>query len=234
MRSSFRSSTGFTLIELLISTVILASIILLAVLSYSTFLNTWESKRLSDSDALIKYRAHTLLRDAMESAYDYYVTDSRNQRFGVYYPYFKGEVDGLEFVTLSSAFRKGSPAAARIRVIKDDDGETGDLVYEEASLESTYIRFNDSKPEYKEQIVPYKDVQNVKIRYYGLEEMKWSESLDRFEPINAWQDSFQGKDKKAIPEMIEFSLTTTEGEIKLRFPVKARNVFKQGFFQSDV
>lgn len=233
MLSSFRSNTGFTLIELLISTVILASIILLAVLSYSTFLNTWESKRLTDSDALAEYRSHLLLRYALESAYDYFVTDPANERLGVYYPYFKGYPDRLEFVTLSSVFCKGSPAAARLRTLRDENEEVQRLVYEEAPLDNIYIRYNDLDPEYKEQMVSYKDVKNVRFRYYGVEEMRWNDRLDDLEEIYGWQETYQGKEKKGLPEMIELLLTTEEGDTRLAFSVKGENIYKEYFHLSE-
>ena len=233
MRSSCGGDSGFTLIELLISTLILASIVLLAVLSYSTFLNTWESKRLTDLDALDEYRSHVLLRYALESAYDYFVTDPTNERLGVYYPYFKGYPDRLEFVTLSSVFFKGSPAAARMRIIKDDNGEIQKLVYEEAPLDRIYIRYNDFEPEYIEQMLPYRDLKNVNIRYYGLEEIRWNERLDNLEKIYGWQEGYQGEEKKDIPEMIELLLTTAEGDTRLAFSVKGRNIYKKSFYQPE-
>ena len=233
MRSSATGNTGFTLIELLISTVILASIILLAVLSYSTFLNTWESKRLTDSDALGEYRSHLLLRYALESTYDYFVTDPENERLGIYYPYFKGYADRLEFVTLSSVFCKGSPAAARIRVLRDENEEAQRLVYEEAPLESIYIRYNNFEPEYTEQMVSYKDLNNVRFKYYGVEEMRWNPRLDNLEEIYGWQETYQGKEKKGIPEKIELLLTTEEGDTRLAFSVKGENIYKEYFYFSE-
>jgi hypothetical protein len=233
MQSSFRGNTGLTLIELLISTVILASIILLAVLSYATFLNTWESKRLTDSDALDEYRSHLLLRYALESAYDYFVTDPANEKIGVYYPYFRGYSDRLEFVTLSSVFCRGSPAAARIRIVEDDQEEDRKLVYEEASLNSTYLRYNDFEPEYKDTMVPYKDLKSIGIKYFGLKERKWDSRLEDFQNIYGWQERYEGKKKRDIPEMIELLLTTEEGDRRLVFSVKGRNLYKEFFYPPE-
>ena len=107
---------GFTLIEVLISSMVLAVIIYLGTLSYSMFLSMWGERRLLDTKAVNKYRSHMLLRSSLESVYDYYVTDRANERLGLYYPFFKGEKDEMEFVTLSSVFKKGFPAAARLRI----------------------------------------------------------------------------------------------------------------------
>jgi prepilin-type N-terminal cleavage/methylation domain-containing protein len=233
MPSHRSGNTGFTLIELLISTLILASIILLAILSYSSFLNAWESKRLTDSDALAEYRSHLLLRYAVESAYDYFVTDPANERLGIYYPYFKGYPDRLEFVTLSSVFCKGSPAAARMRVLRDENEEVQRLVYEEAPLDGIYIRYNDTDPDYKEQMVSYKDLKNVRFRYYGVEEIRWNHRLDNLEEIYGWQETYQGKEKKGLPEMIELLLTTEQGDTRLAFSVKGGNIYKDYFRLSE-
>ena len=65
--TELRNPKGFTLIEVLISTMVLAVIIYLATLSYSMFLNTWGERRLSDTNAINKYRSHMLLRSSLVS-----------------------------------------------------------------------------------------------------------------------------------------------------------------------
>lgn len=225
-------STGFTLIEVLIATMVLSALIYLAMLSYSMFLNVWEEKRLTDTSAINDYRSHILVRSALESIYDYYVTDPANEKTGRYYPFFKGEGDRLEFVTLSSVFNKGLPAVARLRLERQDtaDGEYYKVIYEEMPLDQTYIKYADVKPEYSHAMVVYTDVKKINIRYYGEWEIRWVPERDDFETVYRWQKTFHGEERNTIPEAIELTLNTRTTETTLFFPVIANNVYKRAFF----
>lgn len=225
-------SAGFTLIETLIATLILSAVIYLAVLSYSIFLDVWGQKRLSDTSAIDAYRSHTLIRSAIESIYDYYVTDPANEKKGLHYPYFKGGRDALEFVTLSSVFKKGVPAAARIRLNNQHAGDENyrTIIYEEVPLDKTYIKYAGDNLKYSRLMAVYTGVKKIHIRYYGVWETKWMPEKDDFETIYKWQETFDGKKKNAVPEIIEMTLTTNNGDKTLLFTVRGNNVYKRGFF----
>lgn len=225
-------NAGFTLIEVLIATMVLSAVVYLAMLSYSMFLNVWEEKRLTDTSAINGYRSHILVRAALESIYDYYVTDPANEKAGRYYPFFKGEKDTLEFVTLSSVFSKEVPAVARLRLERQDTavGESCKVIYEEALLDQTYIKYVDFQPEYSHAMVVYADVKKINIRYYGEWETRWVPDRDAFETLYRWQDTFQGEERNTIPEAVELTLDTGAAETTLLFPVRANNVYKKAFF----
>ena len=232
VRLGNRNAKGFTLIEVLIATMVLSAVVYLATISCSMFLNVWEKKRLTDTSAINAYRSHILVRSALESIYDYYVTDPANEKAGRYYPFFNGEGDMLEFVTLSSVFKKGVPAAARIRL---DNQPAGDenyraIVYEEAPLDNAYIKYSGDNLKYSRLMTVYTGVKKINIRYYGIWETKWMPEKDGFETIYKWQKTFDGKKKNAVPEIIEMTLITDNGDKALLFPVRGNNVYKRGFF----
>lgn len=225
-------SAGFTLIEVLIATMVLSAVVYLATLSYSMFLNVWEEKRLTDTSAINGYRSHILVRSALESIYDYYVTDPANEKKGLHYPYFKGGRDTLEFVTLSSVFKKGVPAAARIRLKDQDNGDEKyrAIVYEEAPLDNAYIKYYSDNLKYSRLMAVYTGIKKINIRYYGVWETKWMPEKHDFETIYKWQETFDGKKKNAVPEIIEMTLITDNGDKTLFFTVRGNNVYKRGFF----
>ena len=225
-------NAGFSLIEVLIATMILSALVYLATLSYSMFLNVWEQKKLTDTKAINDYRSHILFRSALESIYDYYVTDKANERIGRYYPFFRGERDKFEFVTLSSVFSKGLPAVARLRLERQDmaTGKYYNVIYEETPLDQTYIKYADVKSEYSHAMVVYTEVKKINIRYYGEWETRWVPERDNFETVYKWQDTFDGAERNTIPETIELTISAEEGETTLLFQVKAKNVFKRAFF----
>ncbi len=225
-------NAGFSLIEVLIATMILSALVYLATLSYSMFLNVWEQKKLTDTSAINDYRSHILFRSALESIYDYYVTDKANERIGRYYPFFRGERDKFEFVTLSSVFSKGAPASACLRLKRIDAtaGKYYNIIYEETPLDRMYIKYADDRPQYSHAMVIYPQVEKINIRYYGEWETRWVPERDNFETVYKWQDTFDGAERNTIPETIELTISAEEGETTLLFQVKAKNVFKRAFF----
>ena len=232
--TELRNPKGFTLIEVLISTMVLAVIIYLATLSYSMFLNTWGERRLSDTNAINKYRSHMLLRSSLESAYDYYVTDPANERISLYYPFFKGESDTMEFVTISSVFKKGFPAVARLRITKEDDGSAGSqrLVYEETPLDRVYIKYHDFQTEFTDSMVLDNHVKQFRIRYFGPWIRRRPDGKG-FVTSYKWHDTFLGKEKETVPDKIEITLTSRGGNETFLYSVMGKNIFKQAFFRRE-
>lgn len=225
-------SAGFTLLEVLIATMVLSAVVYLTALSYSMFLNVWANRKLTDTNALNDYRSHILLRFSLESIYDYYVTDPINERTGHYYPYFKGEQDMLEFVTLFSVFSQGTPAVARLRLepLGTDPAGRYKVIYEEASLDRTYLKYANSPPRYSRMMVVYPDVKKIAIRYYGEWEKRVVPGREDLETIYKWQSSFDGEKRNSLPEIIEFTVSTMAEDTTLVFEVRANNVFKRDFF----
>ena len=226
------NTAGFTLVEVLISTMILGMVIYLAMLSYSMFLDRWQKKKLSHTSIINDYRAHILVRSALESMYDYYVTDPANERTGRHYPFFKGKRDSLEFITLSSVFKKGVPALARLRMEQQGKtaGEDYQVIYEETPMDKTYIKYADATPKYRRSLVVYSGVKKIAIRYYGELEIKWIPEHENFEPVYGWRENFSGKKRNTIPNLIELTLKTETAETTILFPVRANNAFKRSFF----
>ncbi len=225
------SRRGFTLIEVLISSFVLAMMVTMAVMSYSFFLRTWQSRKLSDNSLLYEYRNSILVHYAMESIYDYFVTDHTNERRGRFYPFFRGERDQLHCVTLSSVFRRGLPAIACLRLAKIPGSSLYNLVYEEAPLDTVYLRYNNRLPEYRFSLVLFNEVQKVNIRYYGITEVRWIEKISAYHRIRKWKPTFSGRDINGIPEKIEIIVTIHGSDIHLVYPVRGRNNTKTTYFQ---
>jgi prepilin-type N-terminal cleavage/methylation domain-containing protein len=225
--------TGFTLLEVLIATALLSVVIFLTTLSYSMILDVWAQKKIVGQNTLTNYRSHLLVRFALESVYDYYVTDPMNETKGLYYPLFRGERDMLEFVTLSAVFSKGVPAVARVRLAKQAGNapEHYQLLYEEAPLDSTYVRYRDALPPYRRSLVIYPKVEQFSMRYFGEWEARWVREREDFEMVSKWQDTFSGEEKQTIPEIIELTVRTAEEETTLVYQVRANNIHKRSFFQ---
>lgn len=224
---------GFTLIEVLVTGMILSVLVSLSFFAMTLYLNELKYARLSDTSAIQEFRRQRLLQAAVESAWEYFITDPANERIGKYYPYFKGTSDSIAFITTSPVFAKNSTAAVRIRLI-DDKGETGSkVVYEEASLDKYYIRYYKDEIKYHHTLnvsLPEKD---LRFRFYGFWERRFLPGDEFGEEVLRWQGNFDGRDRQAVPEIIEIVMQSDSEEALYSFVVKARNKSKGAFYFRD-
>jgi len=232
-----KKNSGFTLIEVLVATIILASLVYLSTLSYSLFLRIWQQGGAKANVAVERYRTDSLLRSSLDSIYDYYVTDPANEKAGFYYPFFKGGPDEVEFVTLSSVFRKGWPAVARLRMREVQEREQShyQVVYEETPLQDSYVKYNDFSQGYQHTMIVYDNVKNFRLRYFGEWEPEHVFGKATAPPVimYKWQDSFYGRKTGAIPRQIDLAVTIGDDHEMLHYRVMAENVFKRSFFTRE-
>ena len=222
MNPVLADNQGFTLIEMLITGLILSIIVSLCFFPITLYLNEWEQNRLGNTAVVEQYRQNHLVADAVESAWEYYITDPYNERMDVYYPYFKGDEKSVAFVTTSPVFSDKSDAAARLR-LEDSKDNTGNqlLIYEEAPLETFFIRYHDDNIDYPYSFRFPLNGNNFRMRYYGLIELRFMPLLEDFEEILGWHDSFDGKERLVMPEMIEIVKSTDDRQTARRSKTKA-------------
>lgn len=212
---------------------ILAMVVSMAAFSLSMFMDLWRDDRYAGAEAIEEYRLASLLRSSLEGAYDYYVTDPANERLRNYYPFFFGNSDSLTYVTLSSVFSQDSPALVRISFKKEDVAQGTAIIYQEALLDSTYVRYQDQLPAFSHQLLLSESVTDAQFRYFGLWERIWQPALEDFLETERWQATFFGKEKKMIPKKVELTLTFPQGKEVLLFPIRSYNVFKQDSFSGE-
>jgi len=221
---------GFTLIEVLVAGIILAIIVSLSFFAMTLYLNEFRYARLSDTSAIGEFRQQQLLNAAMESVWEYFVTDPANERIGNYYPYFKGTSNSIDFITTSPVFTKNRTAVARIRLIDDNDESGCKLVYEEASLDKNYIRYYEDKIKYDHTLNISLSEKDLKFRYYGFWERRFLPDKEIEEEVLRWQDIFDGRKKKSVPEIIEIVKQSDAEETIYSFIVQARNKSKGALY----
>ncbi len=217
---------GFTLIEILVVTLILSVMVSLAFFAMGLYLRTWNSRSLGDTQTLHDYRSRTLVRNAMESVWEYFVTDPANERIEVFYPFFKGKSRSVTGVTTSSVFHKGVPAIFQMRLYTGDD-TTRSMIYEEAPLDNWYLRYVDESPVFSYSLVYMTQITEVRFRYYGLwEVLPLVENEMIPQMVYRWQETFDGLERMAVPQIIELTLKTAESTRIMTFQVLADNTAK--------
>ena len=228
-------SRGFTLIEVLISTTILGMVLGVAMMTISGFMDIWQKGDILFSNEFVIARNQILLRDSLESVYEYYVTDKTADLLASrvkprYFPFFKGGKDQMEFVTRASVFNHGAPAVARLAVVKNKF-ETYDLVYEEADLETRYIQSAREQIFYSRSTVMFSDLDQVSFRYYGVVDETFDTLSREVVSVFAWTKKYTGQVAGHVPGRIEIGIRSKAlGGKKITFEVRAENEAKNGFF----
>ena len=73
----------------------------------------------------------------------------------------------------------------------------------------------------------------MRIRYFGVWEIRFDLEKDHFVTEYKWQETFEGKERNAVPHTIEMIIESGEGEIRLVFPVMAHSPRKGYFFNRE-
>jgi len=224
------NQSGFTLIEMLVTTMILSVMVGLAFFAMGLYLKGWESNRFGDTSTIMDYRTQTLVRNSMESVWEYFVTDPANERIDVFYPFFKGKKTEVVGVTTSSVFHKGVPALFRFRLDAEDKAEKS-LIYEETPLDDGFIRYENDLPAFSYSMVFMRRIKKLHFRYYGLWEIlpPQGDGEDVI-MVYRWLDVFDGRDRNAIPKIIEINLEMPETERQLIFYVMSDNMSKAAMY----
>ena len=233
-KKEFLDSRGFTLIEILVSTLILVMVIGVAITALSSFMGLWEKSDKLFSNTFDSARNRILLRNSFESISEYYITDKSNKTWAEtkyqYFPFFQGDFNSIEFITLSSVFHHGAPAVAMFYIKRNNFGNF-DLIYKEADLDKFYIKYAEDKINYSKHITLYQNLDEVKIRYYGVVDTSFNPETMQLTKISKWEKNFFGKNRNCLPSRIEIRITSEKtGAKTILYYVKAENRYKNGLF----
>jgi len=73
-------------------------------------------------------------------------------------------------------------------------------------------------------------VSNIRLRYFGFWEDRYLKEKDVIERINQWQVTFDGRDRHAVPEIIELTIVKLDQELNVTFYVRANNLRKANLY----
>lgn len=229
-KTKFSNASGFTLIEVLISTLILGMVLTVTFTALTTYRNVWEKSDTLFADVFTMSRYKILVRQSIESIYSYYVTEKTGEKKEVYFPLFKGSDKKIEFVTLSSVFDDGFPAAAEL-TIEQNKYNKYDIIYKEAPLVDFYIKYADDQLEYSKKIKVYKNLNKAGFRYYGVFDIIFHPEQQKSEFVCKWDDHYFSRKRGRLPEILELEIDSDRnGKEKLTFYIKSDSSYKHGLF----
>jgi prepilin-type N-terminal cleavage/methylation domain-containing protein len=229
---------GFTLLEVLVTGVLVSIVVALAFYSLGFFLKGWQQDRLETRGPLERFRIRILVQNALESVWEYNVTDPSSERRGAYYPFFQGSSNSVTFITSSSVFRKFGTAVARLRLEAPRQGgvagNAADLIYEETALDEFFVKYHGDTLSFADRAVVERNVTALNIRYYGPREVRFSPERFTVETTYGWMDQFDGREQGGLPSLIEIRWDRADGERRIRtFHVQATGGLKGRYLHRD-
>lgn len=201
-------AAGFTLVELLIAIAIFGMAVGIASFGYALFTQHWDSRLGRFERAQSQYQRLDLVVTALENTLPYVVRDDAG-RPGFY---FLGRDEGLTLVTMSPVFSPGQLAVIRVFREQGEDGKLM-LVYEEAPLGDTQLRFATQTLPFQHRMVVLRDIPELHFAYFG-----WNSVADRLVAADApesglqpgWFDEYDGLIRRLHPQRIALRMGTTE------------------------
>lgn len=208
-------SKGYTLIEVLVGIAIFSAMIVLAGMALNQGLREYHG--LAEKGLGFWENAKILWIDkSFNSMIDYYVYT----RSEGWFPYFKGDQQGISYVSLSP-FASEKPVVAWIRHEPQENGKRTLLYYELPVYTKTYEEiernelFNDYKKGSSLKIVD--GVENLEFQFFGY---------DLIEKKSKWFHSFYGKRMKMLPSSVLISYHHNGKREKLIFGVNVNSTRK--------
>ncbi|WP_435547440.1 PulJ/GspJ family protein [Desulfobacterium sp. N47] len=187
---------GYTLIEVLVAMAIFTAMMMLAGAALNQGLSQYHGLLEKGLD-FWDYAKKISLDKSFNSAVDYYVFTRSDQWF----PYFKGDRDGVSYVSLAP-FAGDLPVVVRIKIENQNDGKKSLVYYELPVYTKSYedIDREDVFGDYKKgkSFKILENIENVEFKFYGY---------DFITKKSEWSDSFDGRKKKLLPSLVKISFT---------------------------
>ncbi|MDQ5984356.1 MAG: general secretion pathway protein J [Syntrophus sp. SKADARSKE-3] len=219
-----KPTRGYTLVEVMVAMVILTSMLFLGGMAINQGLRQYHG--LVEQGLNFWEYAKTLWIDkSCNSATDYYVYT----RSDGWFPYFKGDQEGLSFVSLAP-FANDTPVAIWIRNVSEKDGSRSLVYYELPVYTKTYedldrdYVFGDYKKGRSYKIL--ENFSAIEFSFYGYDVQTGK---------TVWSNQYEGKAMKRLPSLVKISYRhhkTGKGVLLLSMNVNA--LLKAGYNEAYV
>jgi len=185
----FHFKRGYTLIEVIIAIAIFSMMVFLGTMAFNQGLRQYKNI-LSKGLNFWQNAKYVWLTKNIGSMIDYYVKSP----YG-WAPFFIGDSTQFKYVS-AAPIANSLPVISLIKVSKNKKGTYDILYYEEPVYTKTYYDLMNEDFDHKKPIVLFKNLKQVKIRYYGYNIM--TREYD-------WYKSYDALKQKILPTLIKIS-----------------------------
>ena len=212
------SRKGYTLIEVLVAMVIFTAMLLLAGMSLNQGLAQYQGL-VEKGLNFWTYAKDVWISKSLNSTTDYYVYTTSDGWF----PYFKGNREGLSYVSLAP-FAGDLPVIAWIKLEDDDAGKKRLVYYELPVYTKTYedldrdATFGDYKKGRSLNVL--NGVEDITFSFYGY---------DVLERRYKWYEDFNGSKRKRLPTLVRISYRQDGNTGGLVFGINVNSLVKANY-----
>jgi general secretion pathway protein J len=208
-------SKGYTLIEVVVAVAIFTTMLMLGSIALNQTLMQYKALA-KKGFSFWQYAKVVWIDKSIGSMTDYYVMERQRGWF----PYFKGDLNGFSYVSLSP-FAGDSPSVVWVIKEKNEKGKYDLKYYELPVVTKKYEDIEDDFVfgNYKKgnSYIIFNDVQSINFQYYGFDISKRTYE---------WFNEFEGKLKKTLPVAIMIDYKDDEGDKKLLLKVNTNSLMK--------
>lgn len=199
------TTRGFTLVETLIAMVLLSLLMISGAMAYDYFSQNWQRNKGLADKTLERHHLLSLVQKVTANSFPKVVRNGQN-RLGFY---FLGRENG--FTGTSRMSVQNPDATAVYRIFREANGRGGyRLVYEEAVLDHTYLKYAEQELPFNFRRVLYDNVEQINFRYYGYASLNErnqtiaGDAEDTYELV--WFDEYDGLQRMLHPQAVHINL----------------------------
>ena len=213
-----RAISGYTLIEVIVAMVIFSAMVLLGGMALNQGLKQYQG--LVDKGLCFwDYAQNIWIDKSFHSTIDYYVnTNSR-----VWFPYFRGNQEGISFVTLTP-FAGDQPVVVWIRKENKEDGKENLIYYELPVYAKSYQKI-------EEELASgaYRNGRSVKI-LDGVERIQFEfYGYDIRDEKHKWRKIFEGAETSQLPLLVRIEYMQGNEKRMLMYAIHVNSQMKRRY-----
>jgi len=213
-----RTLSGFTLIEVIVAMAICSAMLLLGGMALNQGLKQYQG--LVEKGLCFWDYAQNIWTDkSFHSTIDYYV----NTNTSGWFPYFRGNQEGVSFVTLAP-FAGDLPVVAWIRKESTEDRKVRLVYYELPVYAKSYRELEDdfTSGAYKKgrSIRILDSIDRVQFEFYGY---------DIRDEKHKWRKIFEGAETKQLPLLVRIEYVKGDEKRMMTYAIHVNSQLKRGY-----
>jgi general secretion pathway protein J len=213
-----RAISGYTLIEVIVAMAIFSAMLLLGGMALNQGLKQYQG--LVEKGLCFWDYAQNIWTDkSFHSTIDYYVNSNSN----VWFPYFRGNQEGVSFVTLAP-FAGDYPVVVWIRKERTADGKENLIYYELPVYAKSY-------PELDRELISgaYRKGKSIKI-LDGVDRIQFEfYGYDIRDEKHKWRKIFEGMETKQLPLLVRIEYMRGDEKRMFMYAIHVNSQMKRGY-----
>lgn len=213
-----RTVSGYTLIEVIVAMAILSAMLLLGGMALNQGLKQYQG--LVEKGLCFWDYAQNIWTDkSFHSTIDYYVNSNSN----VWFPYFRGNQEGVSFVTLAP-FAGDQPVVVWIRKEKTEDGKENLVYYELPVYAKSYQEldgdFTSGAYRRGSSVKILDGADRIQFEFYGYNVR---------DEEHKWRRIFEGTETLQLPLLVRIDYMKGNEKKMFMYAIHVNSQFKRGY-----